>query len=143
MGKVLEIAASPDCAVPPEMARKCFDYYAARAWFDTNGNEVGRTIGALKSLLRNWKVREPSFSKGNGTTPTSAACAPRPRNYDDLVPEVARDLWEHRDDDQAFQRVLRTWRDKTKDIPKQDGMSVIDNALDIVKRKRQAGKGTS
>ena len=143
LGKVLEIAASPDVAVTQDMARKCFDHYAAKGWVDSNGNEAGRTISALKSLLRNWKVREPSFAKAHGITPASTPSAPRAKNYDDLVPEVARDLWNHREDDQAFQRVLRTWRDKTKDIPKQDGMSVIDNALDIVKRKRQAGKGTS
>jgi hypothetical protein len=69
--------------------------------------------------------------------PTSAApSSPRKKHFDEIVSDVASDLWDHRDDDQGFSRSLSTWRDKTKDIPKQGGLSVIDEALDIIKRKR-------
>lgn len=140
LGKVLEIATSPDCAVAPEMARACFDHYAASGWVNASGNPVGRTVNQLKSLLRKWRNNQSSHGK-RGELPDAPPSTPRKPKPDDLIADAARDLWDHREDDQAFRRVLRVWRDKTRDVPKQDGLSVIENAIEIVKRKRQQAVG--
>ena len=104
----------------------------ARAWL-TGPKGKGRSF--TRQYFINWLSRVDR----NITKPmvaTSTPPAPRVRSYDDYVADIARDLWEHRDDDSGFRRVLSTWRDKTKDMPKQNGLTVIDEALDIVKRKR-------
>jgi len=140
---VVNIATSPDCGVRPEIAQSCFDHYAAGGWVDANGRQVGRTINSLKSLLRRWATREQSFGKRDISTPTPAEKKPPKANqphFDDLVQDVCRDLWEHRGDDQGFKRSLSVWRDKTKDIPKRDGKTVIDEALEILKFQKAKGR---
>lgn len=60
---VVNTASSPDVAVTKKMAEECFNCYASKEWHDKNGNPVGRTLNGLKSLLRQWKTREPSIGK--------------------------------------------------------------------------------
>lgn len=88
------------------------------------------------SLLKGYVRYACRDIKPTGTAPRQ----PRKQSFDDIVTDIARDLWEHRDDDAGFTRAMKTWRDKTKDIPQQNGMSCLDEALDIVKRKRAALK---
>jgi hypothetical protein len=71
---------------------------------------------------------------------SSAPSTPRKIRFDEYAVDIAKDLWDHKDDDEGFKRCLSTWRDKSKDMPKENGISVIDEALSMVKRNRDAIK---
>ena len=125
------LTASATIGMKREQVEAFFHHYNGQGWVKGNG----RRVTSLSSALAAWKAKEGTYGKP-GTTPTAKPLPPAPQSWDDLTTDICRDLWEHRDDDEGFKRVLRAWRDKTRDIPKRGETSIIDEALDIVKRRK-------
>lgn len=65
----------------------------------------------------------------------------RQKAFDDAVQDVCRDMWERKDDQEGFARVMRVSRDKFKDLGRNaSGHTVVDEALGIIEFRRDREK---
>ena len=132
---VLNAAQSPDVSVSKAMATECFDHYASQGWVNAAGNPVAGTLNQLKSLLRKWKVKQPSMGKTDAPG-TGTPIAKKKESFDDMVTELCQRLVEHGDDQEGFRRTCKAWADKSRDMGKVGGLDVVGTALDILKRRK-------
>jgi hypothetical protein len=147
---VLALAAQPTVGVPADMARQCYDHYAATHWRDKNGNRVGGSARAMESLLRKWKARQPSFGK----TIAPDAGSPRTQTRDEARAQAVRDCADMLEpyyserpsatDRAAFADRVRIaaekWRRRDYELDA-DGRTVVEAAIEELKQRRKRRRG--
>ena len=60
---VSQVAERPTVAMPYTMVQGYFDHRTKKGWVDAGGIPVAKTLQALESDMRSWKVAQPSHGK--------------------------------------------------------------------------------
>lgn len=134
LDEVLKIASGPDVAMTKQMATDCYDYYHSLGWRKKGSDHVNAKASEVKSLLRSWKVRQPSMGKTDAPG-TGTPLAKRKESFDEMVSELCQRLVEHGEDQEGFRRTCKAWADKSRDLGKVAGLDVVGTALDILKKR--------